>query len=177
MPRRLRRQEGLGHIQMLDRIATEGGGKPRFLGQAPASFLLMRTRWGRGLQKQPWDRTSINPWAGKWECGCRSRSIYFAGETPEGASSVRSRQTPRVTASSAWVSPWGQGRADFPSRIPTHKGVRREPMTAECVHSMAISLEGSSNSTPTGDFTAQFFLHLRQHTILADRDTPPLPPQ
>ena len=73
------------------------------------------TRWGRGLPKQPWDHTSINLWAGKWECGGRSRSIFFAGETPEGASNVRSRQTPRVMA--------GTGRS-HPRRGKSSLGLR-----------------------------------------------------
>ena len=61
----------------------KGAGNPPSLGRPPPRFLLMRTRWGRGLPKQPRDRASINPWAGKWECGCRGHSIFFTPEKPQ----------------------------------------------------------------------------------------------
>ena len=143
---------------MLDRIATEGVGKPPFLWQAPATVFIGADQMGQGTAKTALGSYKHQPLG--WEMGMwlqRPFHFFYAGEIPEGASNVGRRHKPRVTASSAWVSPWCQGRAEFPSRIPRHERVRPEPMTADCVHSMAISHQGRLDSTPTGDFTAQFF--------------------
>ena len=48
-------------------------------------------------------------------------------------------------------------------------------MTADCVHSMAITHQGSFNSTPTGDFTAQFFCNYDNIQFLLTGTPPPLP--
>ena len=143
---------------MLDSIATEGGGKPPFLGQAPATVFIGADRMGQGIAKNsPGIVQASTPGLGNGNVAAEAVPFFYAGETPEGASNVGRRHKPRVKASSAWVSPWCQGRAQFPSRIPRHERVRPEPMTADCVHSMAISHQGRFNSTPTGDFTAQLF--------------------
>ena len=51
LPRRLSRQEGLGHIHKLGRIATEGGGRPPFLGQAPATLFIGADQMGQAIAK------------------------------------------------------------------------------------------------------------------------------
>ena len=123
LPRRLSRQEGLGHIHMLDRFATEGGGSPLSLGRPPPRFLLVRTRWGRGLPKQPWDRTSINPWAGKWECGCRGCSIFSTPEKPQKGQVTSVEDTSPGSRQAALGFPLGvKGGRNSPPGSPDTRG-------------------------------------------------------
>ena len=67
MPRRLSRQEGLEHIHMLDRIATEGAGKPPFLGQASATVFIDADQMGQGIAKTALGSYKHRPLG--WEMG------------------------------------------------------------------------------------------------------------
>ena len=90
---------------MLDRIATEGGRKPPFLGQAPATVFIGADQMGQGIAKTALESCKHQPLG--WELRMwlqRPFHFFYAGETPEGASNIGRGDKPRVTASSAWVS-------------------------------------------------------------------------
>ena len=74
LPRRLSRREGLGHIHMLDRIATEGGGKPPFLGQPPATVFIGADQMGQGIAKTALGSYKHQPLG--WEMGMWVQRLF-----------------------------------------------------------------------------------------------------
>ena len=83
---------------MLDRIDTEGGGKPPFLWQAPATVFIGADKMGQGIAKTALGSYKHQPLG--WEMGMwlqRPFHFFYAGETPEGASNIGRRHKPRVT--------------------------------------------------------------------------------